>query len=120
MVISRLLIVAAATLFLLGCNHNKCKECTPVTVVKVQEVEKPVAVCPSELQNIQHPTRPTLYIDLLTEEDAKNNPGRVAQYYKFSIKQLMDYAKDLENNTTLYKKTCDGLPSSILKTTPQQ
>lgn len=105
--------ILAAVLLLTGCNHNKCKECIPTTVVKIQEVNKPIYVCPQELQTLQYPQRPSLLIDQLSEQDI-NDPGRVVQYYKATVKQLINYSKDLESVTNIQQKSCEGLPSVIV------
>lgn len=97
-------------LIITGCKHNAPN---PVIITETQEVIKPVFVCPSELNNIQQPSRPILLIDLLTDEDSKD-PGKVAKYYKVTIKQLLNYATDLEQVNTIQTKACEGLPSVIV------
>jgi hypothetical protein len=109
MVIRSLLI---CTLLLTGCAHNKVKP-DPVVIVKTQEVEKPVFACPSEVKSLQKPSRPNLAIDLLNEEDSKD-PGKVVKYYKVTVKQLMNYATDLEKVTEIHETACAGLPSVIV------
>lgn len=111
MVIRILLI--CSTLFLAACFHNKPKDCPEVLVVKPQIVERPVFACPSELKTLQQPTRPDLAFELLSDED-KADPGKVGKYYKISIKQLQNYAKDLESVTGIQTKVCEGLPSVIV------
>lgn len=88
------IIVLIFLLFLVGCGTN------PIVETKVQYVNKPILYCP-EPPNIEHPT---LLIDKLTEHD-KNNHGVVAQAYKATIKQLLNYITELELIIAQYDKT---------------
>lgn len=70
------------------------------TKTEIKEVKTPVLVCP-EPPAI---SKPNLLIDQLTEED-KNDPGKVAQFYKGTVKQLTEYVKELEAIIEQYDKT---------------
>lgn len=104
-----LILVGIILLWITGCSICKKPEVRTVVKVETVEVVKPVFQCPSELQTVHQPERPTLMLNLLSEQDEKD-PGKVAQYYKASVKQLLNYAQELEANSTLYKRACDISP----------
>lgn len=89
-----------------GCSLFFKKEKEYVYITKTIEVDKPVFQCPSKLKEMNYPTRPSLHIWELTEQDA-TDPGKVAQYYKASIKQLLNYAEELEQTEQIVEKVCD-------------
>jgi len=101
-----------------GCSYIKiCPkgDCDKMVYhTKTIEVVKPVYACPSEMLSVQKPERPILFLDLISEDD-KDQPGKVVQYYKATIKQLLNYSSELESTTGMYSSTCEGLPSIPLK-----
>jgi hypothetical protein len=96
-------------MLLTGCPSWFKKE-DPVIITKVEKVEvfKPVPVCPTEIKTLKLPSRPSLLIDQLTDNDA-NDPGKVVQSYKASVKQLLNYSKELESSLNIHEKACEGL-----------
>lgn len=104
-----IVFVGVVLFMLIGCSFFKKEKVHPVIKTDTVEVQVPVFTCPKELTNIQHPTRPTLMIELLTEDD-KDDPGRVAQYYKATIKQLLNYSQELEADVHLYDHACATPP----------
>ena len=82
-----------------GCSWNPLK-------TDVQYVSKPILYCPTP----PIMERPHLLIHDLHTNDFKD-PGKVVQYYKFSVKQLQNYTTLLENVLDQYDKTSKAYKS---------
>ena len=69
-------------------------------VTKTQRVIVPILYCPSagEIK------RPELPLKNIPPQD-KNNPGKIAQYYKASLIILIGYIEELENRLKVYNQT---------------
>jgi len=88
------------TVLLLGIFMTGCSTMNGAVKTDVKYVYKPLLVCPAPPAM----EKPLLLIDQLSEED-KKDPGKVAQAYKASVKQLTNYLNDLELVVKQYDAT---------------
>lgn len=102
--------VIVATLILTSCICFKKPE--PIEVIKTVEVNIPVYVCPQELKDTDTPIRPVLNIATLTPED-RDSYDNIAKAYKITIRQLQQYAVQLELFAGLHVAACVSAPSTI-------
>lgn len=114
----KLLTLSGLLLLLSGCStvcDSYCKQ-NYINTITTQEVTKKVLVCPANHRDIRKGKRPTLAIHLLTEADRKD-PGKVAQAYKITVKQLQGYAQQVELGFDAYRNMCinaeKDLPNEI-------
>lgn len=77
-----------------------CATMGGATKTDIQYVYKPILVCPEPPST----SRPLLLIDQLSEDD-KVDPGKVAQSYKATVKQMSDYIEELETIIKHYDTT---------------
>lgn len=86
----RLLWIPILAIVLSGCETFKVK-------TETQEVKVPVLYCPAPPTIV----RPTLPIQLITEEQ-KKSPGELVKHWKASTIRLMDYSMELEKALNQY------------------
>lgn len=83
------------------------------TKTEYVRISYPILVCPESPVLV----KPDLYINKLTQADAKNY-GKVARYYQISLIQLSGYIKELELVVDRYNKTSEsykGLEAEVNK-----
>lgn len=73
--------------------------CAPLRKeTEVQDVNKPILYCPAP----DKVERPELAIHTISQDDSQ---GVVVKKYKATVKQLLDYSRQLESQLQKYNKT---------------
>lgn len=94
----KILIAATMISLLTGCGTLIKKDSPePVQIQRVPQII--AAECPAP----KDVTRPTLLINLLSDED-KMDAGKIAQAYKATILQLQRYSAELETMLDAYRR----------------
>jgi hypothetical protein len=105
--------VLLMSIFLNGCWWDSNTK-PPVPVIQIQTVEVPVFKCPSNYQSINIPTRPTLSVQTLTEQD-KMDAGKVVHAYRVDLTKLIQYSQSLELGMDTYRNICMTADSPTLE-----
>ena len=85
-----------------------------INTVETKIVKVPVLQCPTNHTSIKRGEKPILAISVLTAED-KKDPGKVAQAYKITVKQLIGYAQQTKYGFDTYRKMCIAAGKRIPK-----
>lgn len=93
------ILLLLASMILVGCATPSAPVCVPETI----EVKVPVPV-PAPQPPVL--IRPQLAIYMLTDTD-KQDPGKVAQYFEATVKQLIGYSIQLETILDGYRTKKD-------------